>query len=84
MSTELKWFCVTAVTLGTNEDDIPTNALDVLVERLESLRIFTWTDLREFRKDRHGRKQHLEYWMILALFKSQKVYTEWRYNNPMK
>ena len=81
MSTELKRFCVTAVTFGTEEDHIPINALDVLEERLKSLRIFNWTDLRRFRKDKRGRKKHLERWMNDALFKSVKVFTAWR--NPM-
>ena len=83
MSTDLRNFCVTAVTFGTNEDDIPTNALGVLLERLESLKIFNWTDLREFGRDKSGRKKHLESWMIFALFKSVKVCTAWQ-NNPMK
>ena len=83
MSTELKSFCVTAVTFGTNEDDIPTNALGVLIERLESLRIFNWTDLRTFRRDRKGRRKQLERWMNDALFKSVKVCTAWQ-NSHMK
>ena len=81
MSTELKRFCVTAVTFGTKEDHIPINALDALEERLKSLRIFNWTDLREFRKDKTGRKKHLEFWMEFALFKSVIVNNVWR--NPM-
>jgi hypothetical protein len=79
----LKTFCVIAVTFGTNEDHIPLNALHLLEERLESLRIFNWTDLRRFRKDKSGRKKHLERWMNFALFKSVKVYTAWL-NNSVK
>ena len=91
VTTELRNFCVIAVTIGTKEavtigtkeEHIPTNALNVLIERLESLGIYTWANLRRFRKDKHGRKKRLETWMIYALFKSQEVYMAWL-NNLMK
>ncbi len=79
MSTDLKSFCLLAVMFGTQEKDIPAYALDVLVERLESLRILNWTDLRKFHKD--SRKRDLDHWMDFALYKSKKVNIAWRNRN---